>query len=347
VLFAERADAPAPQPETVREFSGQLPRRDASPAEADVSLTESVEAWPQDEATAERSIYSGRFRAGAKLDPRRLILVERVAGGRLGANPEAPLVRGRTGTLDKKPWRDLEPPQGAVEAEFIRPVYLGESIGPYLPYPPVLGVIPWNEEGREIFSAASAASHGFSRLASWLAACEALWDEHGRKRTTFRAKLDFYRLLSSQFPIRGPRVVYSKSGTNPVAAIIRDERAIIDHKLYWATIENEQEGHYLLGIFNSDTIRERVERWQSQGQWGARDFDKVVFRLPIPAFSEGNALHAEIAGAAHEAEAVAAGLLPNEREHFTRSRRRIRAALSDAGIAQRVDALVARLLDGG
>lgn len=345
VLMAMRVDSPAQQPDTVRQFSGHLPRRDASPAEADGALSESLEPWPQDESEAERSVYAARFRAGAKLDPRRMILVERVPGGRLGENPDAPVVRGRTGKLDKEPWKYVEPPEGAVEAEFIRPVYLGESIGPYLPYDSVFAVIPWNERDHTLFTADSAARHGYSRLAAWLAKCEALWNEHGKGKTSFREKMDFYHLLSVQFPIRGPRVVYTKSGKNPAAAIIRDDRAIIDHMLYWATIETEQEAQYLTAVFNSETTRERVEKWQSQGQWGARHFDKVAFRLPIPKFDSGQTLHTDLAAAAEEAESVAASLVPNVGEYFTRARKRIRDALADAGVAQRIDTLVARLLD--
>jgi hypothetical protein len=48
--------------------------------------------------------------------------------------------------LDKPPWKDIEPPQSAFEAEFIRPVCFGESIAPYVCVDPVLGVIPWNTD---------------------------------------------------------------------------------------------------------------------------------------------------------------------------------------------------------
>ena len=44
------------------------------------------------------------------------------------------------------------------------------------------------------------------------------------------------------------------------------------------------EARYLVAILNSETARERVEAYQSRGQWGARDFDKVIFNLPIPRF---------------------------------------------------------------
>ena len=77
--------------------------------------------------------------------PRRLVIVERLpAGGRLGENPAAPMVRGRTSSQDKRPWNTISPLEGPVEAEYLRPVYLGESIAPYRVLSHVTGVIPWN-----------------------------------------------------------------------------------------------------------------------------------------------------------------------------------------------------------
>jgi hypothetical protein len=211
-------------------------------------------------------------------------------------------------------------------------------------YDPVLAVIPWNRTDRALFTSDSAARYGFSLLSGWLAKCEALWSQNSKGRTTFQEKLDFYHLLSIQFPIHGPRVVYSKSGTNPAAAIIRDDRAIIDHKLYWATISSNEEAYYLLALFNSETIRARAEKWQSQGQWGARDFDKVAFNLPIPKFDAGESLHNELAVCGVEAETISASARRSEGEHFTRSRKRIREALADVGLAERINHLVARVL---
>jgi len=343
VMFAERSRLPSSLPAQARFFSGHLPRRDARPEEAAVALTETVGAWPADD-TWGGSAYRKNFRAGAKLDPRRLIIVEPVKTGRLGANPSAPLVRGRTGSLDKRPWKDVPPPQAPVEAEFLRPVYLGESIAPYRLLEPVLAVIPWDEQRGELLTSKKASRRGYSRLSSWLATTEGLWREHGKGRTTFVEKLDFYHLLSVQFPIRGPRIVYSKAGTNPAAAIVRDNRAIIDHKLYWSTFDDSNEARYLIAVFNSETTRARAEKWQSMGQWGARDFDKVVFNLPIPKFDSKVKLHRDLAAAAEHAEKVVALVPLQEGEHFTRARRRVRQALRADGVADEIDKLVERLL---
>ncbi len=83
------------------------------------------------------------------------------------------------------------------------------------------------------------------------------------------------------------------------------------------------------------------------GQWGARDFDKVMFNLPIPLFDAADPLHAALAAAAGRAGRVAAEVPLKEGEHFTRVRRRIRDALAEDGVAAEIDALVAELLNGG
>jgi hypothetical protein len=343
VLFAERSVMSMPLPNSVHAFQGELPRRDAHASEADQALTETTEPWPTSGGD-DQSYYQSKFRAGAKLDPRRLILVKKVEAGRLGGNPSAPVVRGRTGTLDKPPWKDVKPPEGAVEAEFIRPVLLGESIGPYRIFGNVLAVIPWTEDKRELLNSNAAARRGFSHLAAWLSRCEKLWDKHGKGKTSFQEKLDYYKLLTIQFPTKPLRVAYSKSGVNLAAVLVQDKHAIIDHMLYWAAVENEKEGRYLTAILNSETIRSRASKWQSQGQWGARHFDKVAFNLPIPKFDPSKSIHRDLEHSATEAEKIAAKVHFEEEEYFTRSRKRIREALNASGCASRIDTLVERLL---
>ena len=84
---------------------------------------------------------------------------------------------------------------------------------------------------------------------------------------------------------------------------------------------------------------------QSRGQWGARHFDKVMFNLPIPHFDPSQSLHNELAGAAAEAEQIASAVELPETVKFQRARKLIRDALTDSGVAPRIDELVAQLLD--
>ncbi len=158
---------------------------------------------------------------------------------------------------------------------------------------------------------------------------------------------DHYGKLASQFPIARLRIVYAKAGTLPAACIVRNSRAVIDHKLYWMAPPSENEANYLAAILNSETARARVAQYQSRGQWGARDFDKVTFNLPIPRFDPDEPLHRDLAEAGTRAEATAATVALPENVRFQRARALVRTALSEAGIAQIIDNLVAKLLDGG
>jgi hypothetical protein len=115
-------------------------------------------------------------------------------------------------------------------------------------------------------------------------------------------------------------------------------------QLYWSAPVTEKEARYLTALLDSETARQRGESLQSRGH--ARDFDKVMFNLPIPRFDSADSLHNAVAGAACAAEVIAASVPLPENTKFQRARGLVRAALTGAGVAQRIDALVASLLDG-
>ena len=131
VMFGRREPA-GMLPSEVEQFSGTLSRRDASEAEADASLRRVRETWPPVTTLGAGSPhYRARFKQGATIVPRRFFFVEREPAARLGDNPAAPRVHGRIGALDRMPWREVEPPRGAIEAQFLRTVLLGEGIAPF------------------------------------------------------------------------------------------------------------------------------------------------------------------------------------------------------------------------
>jgi hypothetical protein len=158
---------------------------------------------------------------------------------------------------------------------------------------------------------------------------------------------NYHNELEAQFPIAQLRVVYTKAGSQPAACLLRDDRGVIDHMLYWTAPTSEAEGRYLTAILNSETARERAEQYQARGQFGARHFDKVMFNLPIPRFDAREKLHLALAEAAARAEKIAAAVELPEGVKFQRARGLIRAALTDAGASQQIDGLVAQLIDTG
>ena len=352
-VFGRRRATSKPMPETVRAYSGPLPTRDASEATVDRLIAEAkfkvTENAPKltEAVSSGGSPYREAFRAGATLFPRMLCFVERKSLGRLGHDPSAPLVTSRRSAQEKAPWKSLPAIENPVEAQFLRPTLLGESILPYRVFRPFEAVIPATEKG-EILDSRAAVERRFDRLAGWMRKAEAVWDAN---RSSNRYRLvelfDYFKQLSAQFPLAPLRVVYAASGTNQAACILTDATAIVEHKLYWTTPTSASEAHYIAAALNSETARERAAAFQSRGQWGARDFDKVMFNLPIPRFDAKVKLHRDLADAAEKAEAIADAMALPEGIKFQRARAMVRAALAEAGVSQQIDALVARLLDGG
>lgn len=349
VVFGRKRNTPAEIPETVRAYCGHLPRRDASEEEADRVLTVTEGApRPVGAETEGGSVYRALFLDGATLYPRVLCLVERAeTRDRLGVNPARPHVRSRRSTQEKEPWRSLPPLEASVEAEFLRPVLLGESLVPFRVFRAFEAVIPVDPANNHILDAQAAADRGYSGLHGWMSAAEAAWEAHKSASTTFSlvGRWNYHRGLANQLPVPPLRVAYTKSGMNLVAAVIRDRRAVIDHTIYWFAPESEEEALYLAALLNAEELRRRIEHLQARGQFGRRHFDKVIFTLPIPRFDADDALHGELAALAREAEAVADGVSLSEDLGFQKARKAVREALEDAGIAQRLDALVTSLLE--
>ncbi len=127
--------------------------------------------------------------------------------------------------------------------------------------------------------------------------------------------------------------------------MVNEARLVIDHKAYWAPARTCEEARYLAAILNSSIVLQRVIPMQPRGWRDPRDFDNLVWELPIPEYDRRVALHRALADAAAEAERVAAAVVLAEGTHFMRQRRAIRDALAVDGISARIDALVTRLLD--
>jgi hypothetical protein len=343
VFFARRGHADA-LPTEITVCSGLLVRRDASAEEASRTLEFGRSAWPAGAALAGGSPYRRLFRQGATMVPRKLCCVERIETGRLGINPTAPLVGSRSGKQDKRPWRDLAPLQGTVEAQFLRPLYLGESIAPFRLLRPTLAVIPWDPAASTMLDAEAAQARGYPGLARWLRQAERLWQDYGRSSMSLSERWNYHRAIDRQVPPVPIRVVYAKSGQRLAAAVIENRAAFVDHKLYWAEIESSSEAFYLLSILNSETLRLKIADLQSRGRWGPRDVDKLLFELPIPRFDANDAMHRNLVRAAREAERIAASVSLPEEGHFIRHRRMIRKALKDAGLTVRIEALIAEFL---
>ncbi len=345
-LFAKRIpfEADRGSPATVQAAAGTLPRRDATRAEAERALAWRETSWPALSDEEAGSPYRNAFHQGATMVPRVLCVVEAAPPGMLGVDRAAPKVKSHRSSQEKGPWKFLPALTGNVEARFLRALYLGESVAPYRLLQPLQAVIPWEQTGNRLLDADGALREGYHHLARWMADAERLWRQHGRNDVSFLDQLNYYGKLSAQLPPAPLRVVYSKAGKLPAAALLRDPGAVCDHTLYWAAVQTEAEARYLSAVLNSETARALVADLQARGQWGARHFDKVMFELPIPSFDPADPLHQALAAEAARAEQVAAQAPLKDGEHFVRARQRVRQALSENSVAQDIERLVTQLL---
>jgi SAM-dependent methyltransferase len=347
VLFGARDREDSP-PAQVDRWVGELPRRDASQAEAAAALEYVRASWPRPRTLTSASPYRSRFRQGATFNPRRFFLVEHVGAGRLQSRREAPRVRGRVGSLDNAPWTTVEAPEGPVERAFLRPIALGESIAPFRILELATGVVP--VENGSVLTSESADALGHRGLATWLRDAEDKWNEHsnrnadGTPRASLEQSLNHMQKLTAQFPRSPIRVLYPASGTRLSACWVEDDDVVVDKNAYWSAAHSLEEAAYVTAIINTEIVLSRVKDLQPVGQRDRRHFDNLVWTLPIPEFDPNEALHNDIAAAALHAAQVAAAVELPEAAHFTRKRGLIRDALVADGVAIAIERLVDALL---
>ena len=152
------------------------------------------------------------------------------------------------------------------------------------------------------------------------------------------------RKLSLQLAAPEPEVAYTTSGTRLSAAVVEDPSVIVGTSVYWTPIRSLDEARFLCVVINSDAALQRVIPMQARGWRDPRHFHKLVWELPIPEFDGSLELQRQLEAAAIEAETIANTVVLPEGD-YRRKRRAIREALARTGLAARINALVARLLN--
>lgn len=344
VVRGKRAATYKSLPGTKLVVSGKLDRVTCTWAEAEPRLQWNEQ--PNVIAGEFASPYSKRFEAGAKLDPRVLVLVERVAdtpsGGVLGPRVGTHRVRSRRTAAEKVPWRDVPSLEASVEDKFVVETMLGESIGAFCCFAPQLAVVPWSDGA--LHGSDSDVAEANPGLRAWQRQTESTWAKHRRNEAQpWLDRLDWQTRLSRQLAaVRDHLVVYAKSGSNLTAARA-PHGALVDQQLYWSACRSADEARYLTAVFNAPLTTTRTAPFQSKGQFGTRHFDKYAFQLPIPEFDAEKSLHQRLIELCDESEAIAWAV---DLEGFGWQKRRslLRAALTDSGMFARLDGAVAELL---
>ena len=345
VLFSKRCRKESePLPDNIISFRGKLPEKNCRWIEAKKYLSSEKEKWPKADF-AKYSDYYDKFKQGASLVPRRFCFVAKVKEGKLGSSTKTPLVRGITSNLDKVPWKDIEPPQANMESRFLMPVYTGQSIAPFRVLSKNTGVIPWdNQEG--VMDSDMAGQRGWTHLSAYLEKVEKLWDDHGKGTMNFKQQINFRNKITDQLPISDLRVVYTTSGTHVAAVLLENSKGIIDTSLYWTTVKSQDEGLYLEGILNSDSLIEKIRNLQAQGQWGARHFSRHLLKPYFPKYTPKDALHKDIVNHAKKIKLIAQNVELDSSGSCKKARQKIRKAIRQKGqVWKQINQMVEELLE--
>ncbi|MCU4748517.1 N-6 DNA methylase [Streptomyces sp. G-5] len=290
------------------------------------------------------SPYRPRFIAGATIYPKYLFFVEPGQSNSLGLGGGRVAVRSERNRLEKAPWKNLPDMEGVVEKEFVRPVLLGESVLPYRILAAKRAVLPI-EGSDTLLDGEHPHLERYPDLAKWWRRAEAQWLENrSSERLTLLERLEFHRGMTSQLPGTPLRVLYGASGMHVTAALVEDPSAVIEHKLYWATVATHEEGMYLTAILNSPALTELVRPLMSYGK-DERDIDKAVWELPIPQFDPSEGTHVRIAELGFIESTNIAELQLDETKNFVKLRQVVRQYLATSSTADELDQLVRLLLE--
>ena len=277
-----------------------------------------------------QSPYAALSSQGPTIVDRRLFFVEAVPHSAMLPAPNTTNVTPRIRNQDRIKYEgQLHHLEGVVSNDHLFNVYLGECIAPYVALDPLKAVLPVHRptmtmplnhdrcsEGRHENCQLQVTELHPSMQQRWNTAAELYRDAHPNQVIKdLYSNLNHISKLTSQLEylrrtINGEgsvRVAYSSSG-KPTAAIIEDNHAILDTKLYQTECRGIKEAHYVLAILNSDELAKNAKPF-CPTNWAKeiRVLHKHGWKLPIPRYDASYPLHVRLSelGTAAEQECQA------------------------------------------
>ena len=296
-------------------------------------ISRDSEALNHDDGTF-RSPYAAITRNGVKIEDRRLFFVETISHTAMLPTANTTNVRPRLSSQDKMNYEgQLNRLEGVVSNDHLFDVYLGECVAPYVALDPLKAAMPVHrptmtmplvhegcKDGKHDACRLDLESLHQSMSRRWANATEMYREAHQQRVIKdLYDRLNYQKILTSQLEylqgaITGDgtiRVAYTQSG-QPTAAIMRDNHAIMDRKLYQTVCQSEGEAHYLTAILNSDELATRAKPFCTTN-WAKkiRDFEKHGWKLPIPCYDSSDSLHVRLSKLGMIAEQECATLIAN------------------------------------
>ena len=280
-----------------------------------------------------KSPYAELSSQGPTIVDRRLFFVEKVPHTAMLPAANTTNVRPRLSSQDKMNYEgQLNQLEGVVSNDHLFDVYLGECIAPYVTLDPLKAALPVHRPTMTMplsHDDCEGNKHGACQLEvaelhstmqrRWNNATDMFREAHkDRGITELIDNLNHLNKLTSQLEylqeaIAGCgaiRIAYTTSG-RPTATIIRDNYAMLDTKLYQTACQSDDEAYYLTALLNSDALMAAAETFMSKGLYGARDFHKHAWKLPIPRYDTSEPLHVRLSELGKTAEQECAAIIAN------------------------------------
>ena len=280
-----------------------------------------------------KSPYAELSSQGPTIVDRRLFFVESVPHTAMLPAANTTNVKPRLSNQDKMKYEGLlNQMEGVVSNDHLFDVYLGECIAPYVTLDPLKVALPVDRPTMTMplnHDNCTEDIHGACRLEvtelhstmqrRWNNAAEMYREAHKDQAIKdLYDRLNYQNILGNQLEyLRGAtagdrtvRVAYTQSG-QPTAVVIRDSKAIVDRKLYQTKCQSEDEAYYVLAVINSDVLAGAAATFMTKGLYGARDFEKHGWKLPIPRYDANEPLHVRLSERGKTAEQECAALVAN------------------------------------
>ena len=266
------------------------------------------------------SPYADQSSRGADIFDRRLYFVAVEPNKTILAAPGTFITYPQPGSQDKKKYSVETLNRLVVHEDNLFDVYLGETLAPFVALPPRKAALPIDRQ-----TMLMPLDHGAcerdedtgrckeqtcevdkqrldSRMAHRWEIMENLWDANKGKndKKSLSQRLNYQNIMVNQLKyLQAPsskfvRIAYTTSG-RPTAALISDDKAILDTNLYQVVCQSKAEAYYLLAVINSTTLENTVEPFMPRGKFGgSRHLHKHLWKLSIPRYNRRNKLHASI-----------------------------------------------------
>ena len=274
------------------------------------------------------SPYAEHTMQGPSIVDRRLFFVSTSPNNVMAAAPETQQTHPRTSKQDKKHYSVNDLDNKVLHNDNLFEVYLGESMVPFVALPPLTASLPASKQDMDMPLDHSDcerdektgrckkqrcevdADQLDQRMRERWTIMERLWIENRGQSDTksLTHNLNWLNKLTNQLDyLSSPgghpvRIAYTTSG-RPTAALIGNEKALVDTTLYQVACGSLREAYYLLAIINSTAMAKAVKPF-CPTNWAKeiRHLHKHLWKLPIPEFDSKDKLHSKLARLGQKAE---------------------------------------------